>query len=132
MKPTYIYKLVNGESSFFYTNVGSEQEFEDDTYVPIPISHTGPSRTQDPSKAGVEITVPFDNDVAILYTPFIPPNETQVYIYKCYLGVTDFELHWVGRIARGVDFDGSWAKLLCDTTLSGLQTEFLPETHQNL
>jgi hypothetical protein len=132
LKPIYLYKFVNGELQYFYTNVGSPQAFDGDTYAPAdPISHTAPSITQDITKANVDVSVAFDNPVVLPYGPFPPPVETQLFIYKFYAGVTDPELCWQGRVLRPV-FEGSIARLLCDTTLSGLNTEGLPETHQNL
>ena len=46
LKPIYLYKFVNGELSYFYTNVGSAQTFEGDTYTPAdPISHIRVAKT---------------------------------------------------------------------------------------
>lgn len=131
LKPIYLYKFVNGDVSYFYANVGSEQTLDDDNYIPAKISHTAPSITEDISKSDVNITVAFDDPVARLYGPFPPPAETSVFIYKFYAGVTSPTLDWQGKIIRP-EFDGPLAKLICVTTLSSLDTEGLPETHQNL
>jgi uncharacterized phage protein (TIGR02218 family) len=131
LKPIYIYKFVNGERTWLYCNVATDQTIDDEPVSKALISHTAPTITQDATKANVDITVPFDNPVVTLYGPFPPFNETQVYIYKFYAGITEPTLTWQGRLIR-VEFNGSNGVLKCDTTLSGLDTEGLPETHQNL
>lgn len=131
MTPVYLYKLINGETAKFYTNVGSAQEFDGDTYLPIVISHTAPDITQDITQANVRITVPFDNPFVELHGPFPPPNDTLVTIFKFYLDVTDPEEHWTG-VVRRVGHQGAQATLECATTLDLLQAEGNPENHGNL
>lgn len=131
LEPTYLYKFVNGDQSWFYTNVGTEQVLGDDTYTTLLIKHTAPNISVDVSQANVTITVPFDTPVVMLYTPFIPPVDTLIFIYKGYLGVTDFELDWSGMLLRP-EFDGGLANIMAQTTLASLNTEGLPETNQNL
>jgi hypothetical protein len=131
LKPIYLYKFINGERSYLYTNVGTEQVFAGDTYEPSDLKHSAPTITQDITKSNVDVTADFDNPVARLYGPFPPPAETSLVIYKFYAGVTTAEPCWRGRVLR-VEFSGSKAKIQCDTTLSSLDVEGLPETNQNL
>lgn len=131
-EPRYLYKFVNGDLSFFYTNVGTDQEFEGDVYTSNQvISHTSPERTQDVSKADVTITVPFDFPVLDLHNPFPAPKKTKVTIYKFYEGVTDPTQCFRGEVLRP-RFNKSSAQILCQTRLSSLDKEGLPETHANL
>lgn len=132
LKPRYLYKFVNGDLSFFYTNVGTDQSFGDDVYLSDQvISHTSPERTQDVSKADVTITVPFDCPVLDLHSPFPAPKDTDVTIYKFYEGLTEPTQCFRGKVLRP-RYNKSFAQILCQTKLSSLDKEGLPETHANL
>src|ERR1051326_2067431 len=132
LKPQYLYKFINGDLSFFYTNVGTDQEFDGDLYLSdAVISHTAPERTQDVSKADVTITVPFDFPVLDLHSPNPPFRKTRVTIYKFYAGITEPTPCFRGEVLRP-SYNEPLVQVLCQTKLSGLNKEGLSENHSNI
>jgi uncharacterized phage protein (TIGR02218 family) len=131
LKPIYLYKFVYGERVYPFTNVGLPQSFDGDNYLPEDMSHTEPTQTEDVTKFDVSISVPFDNTVALLSSTFPLPSNIELYIYKFYAGVTDPEIYWRGKVVR-TTWNDSRATIECNTTLSSLLIEGLPETNQIL
>lgn len=133
LKTIYLYRFTNNDQTFWYTNVGSQQVLDetDEIFVPEAISHTRPKITDDITKADVTISLPFDNPVMILHTLAPVPFKTTVEIYKYYDGVTDPEIYWRG-IVVGPGLNDPNGTLQCNTKLSSLNIEGLPETPQIL
>lgn len=132
LKPIYLYKFTYGDRVYPYTNVGLPQSWDGIEYLPTdPISHSEPTITEDVTKADLTVNVPFDNDVAFLSNAFPLPADIELLIYKFYEGVNDPEVYWRGKIIR-TTWDDSKAKIECNTTLSNLLVEGLPETNQIL
>lgn len=81
MLNTFLYKFIAGSSPFRYVKVSHEQEFNDESYTPIEITHTAPTFSNEPQDAEIDVTIKESTELAeLLLTP--PPYPIILDIYE--------------------------------------------------
>lgn len=97
MLNTFLYKFTAGSATYRYTKVAHEQEFADEFYTSVQITHTLPTYSDEPQDAEIDVTLIESNEIGeLLLTP--PPFPIVLTIYEL-LGatVTPYYLGWVVR-----------------------------------
>jgi len=81
MLNTFLYKFTAGSATYRYVKVAHEQEFDDESYTPIQITHTAPTYSDEPQDAEIDVTIKESSELAeILLTP--PPFPIILTIYE--------------------------------------------------
>ncbi len=81
MLNTFLYKFDAGSAAYRYAKVAHEQEFADEAYSPIQITHTAPTFSEEPQDAEIDVTIIETSELTeLLLTP--PPYPIILTIYE--------------------------------------------------
>lgn len=97
MLNTFLYNFTAGSATHRYVKVSHEQQYEDESYTPIQITHTIPTYSDEAQDAEIDVTIIESSELAeVLLTP--PPYPIILRIYEL-LGETiaPYYLGWVVR-----------------------------------
>jgi len=97
MLNTFLYKFNAGSATYRYAKVAQEQEFADEIYTPIQITHTAPTFSEDPQDAEIDVTIIETSELTeTLLTP--PPFPIILMMYEV-VGddITPYYLGWAVR-----------------------------------
>jgi uncharacterized phage protein (TIGR02218 family) len=126
--PIELYRFTRGADSWTYTISDTEITWLGDVYAPIPITRDEPDYDQ--QKSGpLTITVPRDNDVALLYRVFVPASTTGITVYRAHRDdLADIIAYWQGRV-RSVEWRGSMANIMCEPMDAMLKRQALRRSY---
>lgn len=105
----YIYTFQEGDGNrHAYSGVAHAIAYNSEDYAPVPISHTEPTFSSDPSQARITVRMRDDLTVAMNYISHPPPFSTYLNIYEVLatqvdgnqLIATEIDEHWRGQITR--------------------------------
>lgn len=110
MEQYYLYRFTDSSGATDYCNVGHKLIHEGAEFTPVPISHTEPTFSSDPSQAGITVTLKDDLRVPLNYISHPPPFSTELTIWEVTqttgiegsnsLLVEGVEPHWKGVFVR--------------------------------
>jgi len=121
--PIELYK-IEGAGTFYYTSGNTPFTYEEDEYIPIAMSRSGPSISSKTSAGSLTIKMPFDNPFAIRYLAGVPPAPDRVTIYQTHLSDSSAEVQvfWSG-VVSGVKFANEEASVLLSGVLARTATQ---------
>ena len=97
MLNTFLYHVSAGSETYRYVKVAHEQEFNDESYTPIQITHTAPTFSEEPQDAEIDVTIIESSDIGeLLLTP--PPFPIILTIYE--LIGEDINPYYQGWVVR--------------------------------
>lgn len=111
-----LYK-IEGLDNFYYTSSSTPFTYEDNVYIPVEISRTGPVVADKVESGTMSITFPFNDPFVVRYLSGTPPSPDRITIFRVHLSDASQEVipFWAGDVA-GVKLNGTDAKV----SLSGL------------
>lgn len=115
--PIELISFAYGSAEYNYTS--SERDYttmsESEPYVSIPITIPDIESSPEQARNGLEIIVPRDNDVALLFQSGIPEQRISVTIRRVHRTDGDDEIAviWLG-VVLSVEWTGAEAKLRCE------------------
>jgi hypothetical protein len=77
----YRFDTEDGLHSWTYSTDKTSFDFETKTFTPEALKRTEVESNIDSASQRLTITVPFDNPVALIHVPYLPPRPVQVKIY---------------------------------------------------
>lgn len=97
MLNTFLYHVSAGSETYRYVKVAHEQEFDDESYTPIQITHTTPTFSEEPQDAEIDVTIIESSEIGeLLLTP--PPFPIILAIYE--LIGEDINPYYQGWVVR--------------------------------
>jgi hypothetical protein len=104
----YLYQFTDALQSYPYSGVAHAVEWEGQIYTPVPISHTPPTFSSDPSQSRITVRLRDDLAVALNYISHPPPYATYLTIVEVLatevsgnmLVAAAVDYHWRGQIVR--------------------------------
>lgn len=104
----YAYKFTDSSQSYWYSSAAHVLVLNDEPYAPVPIWHTPPTFSSDPSECRTSVKMRDDLTVAMNYISHPPPWTTELRIYEVLattisensLIVTEYRDHWIGKLVR--------------------------------
>lgn len=123
----YIYRFIDVSGSYDYCGVAHEIVYDDSSFLPVPISHTAPTFSSDPSQSRVTVRMKDDLQVALNYISHPPPYKIELQIWEVLeaetivgtntLEATEVDPHWKGQIVRVAWKENfTEVEILCKTT----------------
>lgn len=82
-RPVELYLFEYGQKQYAYTT-GSKQHLHTDglVYKPLPIKRSSITRTQDDNKSALQVTVPGDSEVPLIFLSQLPQNHVMLRIFR--------------------------------------------------
>ena len=85
-KPVELFEFTNGTLSYRYTSAATEQTHNGKVYTPAAIGRGSLNHGPQIFKANLEITVPRDHPVAMLFMAWAPSTVVTVTLYQHHIG----------------------------------------------
>lgn len=128
-KPVELYLFQLHGQRWLYTSADTPQTYNLDTYEPQPIRRTSPEQQKDPGAHKLQVTVPRDNEVALLFRIFVPPGAVMLTIFRRHRGDSETVVAWAGRV-RSVKWGDTEAYLECEPTTGQMKRDALRLQYQ--
>ena len=118
----YLFETDDGLRKWAYTTDRTDRVFGTSTYMPEAISRSALKQTAgDANVEKITVTVPFDNPVAVLHVPYLPPRPIRLTIFTYQRNDTGSEMvqAFFGHITS-FNQKGDKAELECSQILDNL------------
>lgn len=82
-RPVELYLFEYGQKQYAYTT-GSKQHLHTDglVYTPLPIKRSSITRTQDDNKSSLQVTVPGNSEVPLIFLNQLPQNHVMLRVFR--------------------------------------------------
>jgi len=112
-QPVECYRFAMGSTLWLFTSADQAVVLPSGTYEPNTLQRGELDHSQEDQAGSLEISVPRDHPIAVLFIPGAPPSTVSLTVYRAHRGeLTDPAVIFMGSVA-GVSFTGSEAKLIC-------------------
>ena len=127
MKIVELYKIITADVTYYWNSSDEDIDYLGDTYTPVAISRTNMAQTEEMSKNNLSLTVPYDNQLAILFLE----DTTDLYPTMTIFQKQDSTVltWWKGRIVNAKANDGSVA-LECESVFTSMRRPGLRAKYQ--
>ena len=122
--PVELYRFQLQGQVWTYTSADTAQDYNLETYLPVPITRTEPVQDKEPRAQSLKITLPLDDQVALLFQQGAPAGYVALTIYRFHRGISQVIPFWVGRI-RGCLWQAGHAELDAEPIYAMLQRDAL-------
>lgn len=110
-QPVELYRFAQGATTWHYTSADGEQTYLRDDYAPTLITRTPTEQNQEDWSGSMEITLPAKNEVALLWSDYLPTSPVSLTVYRVHRSAPDDGVMiFVGTIS-GCKYNGSQAVL---------------------
>lgn len=114
-KPEELYEFYTLTKTWRYTSGSQPTVFQNNVYEPVrSMRRTALKQDKDGGDDSIEVTVPLDNEVAMLFRIIVPTRTIWLRIWRRHRGEEGaYTQVWYGRV-RGAAWKGSRAIISCD------------------
>lgn len=128
-RPVELFRFAHGANTYLYNSGPVDQSYDGDVYAAAPIERGQVEASQEFGRAYLDITVPYDNAVATLFTSGYPDGHVTLAIYRSHVGETEWISYWRGRVVS-VAYEGHKCKMRCEPVFTALQRAGLRAVYQ--
>lgn len=129
-RPVQVYTFTRQSLVWRYTSADTDVVVGVNTYRAVPISGPdGLELTSEINRSAVKITVPRDNEVAMLYLDTAPSDTVTVIIHTFHDGDGELNFEWSGRVIN-VEWQGSVAVITAEPGYTGVRRTGLRRMYQ--
>lgn len=108
--PVEVYRFACGGQAWGLTSGDTGYTISGQDYVPAPIARGEIDASDEDAQGALEITLPRDHDIALLFVPGLPPHPVTLELFRFHRGDAEIIRPWSGEIVA-VRFEGSVAHL---------------------
>lgn len=113
-RPEELYEFYSQAKFWRYTSAAQVATLNNNVFEPVrAMRRTALKQDKDGGDDSIEVTVPLDNEVAMLFRIIVPARTIWLRIWRRHRGTDDYSQVWYGRV-RGVGWKGSRAIISCD------------------
>jgi len=130
-RPVELYRFALGPQRWTFTSGQTAVVYQSETYAPAPIRRSGIEQGNEINRAGMEITLPRDNQLAALFIASPPEGVVSITLYRFHASDTATEtiVLWKGRVG-GARLAGSDLTLKCEPVATSLKRPGLRARYQ--
>lgn len=123
-KPFELYKFEWGTGSFQYTSADSARAYQGLNYQPEAISRSQLDQNNEDWSGTVDVTLPADNPVSVLFSAYQPTKQVYLTIYRAHQGDGDYTIAFSGTVSAAT-FSDTACTLTCQP-VSAILTRPVP------
>lgn len=125
----YIFRLYG--VNYYFTTAATDQQIDATTYEAQPIKRTEISDANDLEKQNIELTVPQDFPILLLYDEAPPSDVITLQVKAIHRDDTEVVTIWNGRVIAG-SRQGSSGRLYCENVFSSMRRSGLRRLYGRL
>lgn len=113
-EPVECYRFAQGSNTWFYTSADADQTYLRDVYATELITRAPTEQNQEDWSGSLEVTLPADNQVSLLWADYLPVSPVALTIYRVHRSApTDGVTIFVGTVS-GCKYSDGQAVLTCN------------------
>lgn len=97
--PYFLYEFNTGSGVFRYTDYPTDFQWNSETWVGFPITHTDIKQSDEMSKNSVKVTIPLSGLLADKFIGWAPDEVITLTIRRGHHSETDIRVSWKGRVS---------------------------------
>lgn len=128
-QPVELYEFRRGVDHWRYTSADADISYSGFVWASVPIERSRIEQGSEMNRSDLKITLPRDNEVALLFRAQPPGDVVTVSVLRQHRGDSDTKAIWLGRVIN-VTWRESVAELTCEPVFTSLRRPGLRRMYQ--